>query len=252
MDWDTSAMDGQFIYLRRSFLCGGGLAALWHADNGLAVSLLPVMLLLARGYPEGRGDCQQKIAWLAGLSVSSVKKAARTLAEAGVIREFQERPGGVIWYAVTNLSMLRDGDTGSKTYFPGRIVAYEAWRELRRCERAVVLALAPLARTRHLVKKHEYESWPADATFTLHAWLVSIGAISDPMKHGPWGMEAKRIGETSCSELARLTGIDRASASRAIRGLMRPTWPPMPPLIHVSYGASGRTRFHLPDGWWLI
>lgn len=209
VEWSDAALEEQFVSIRHEFIRQRGLAQLWHADGGLAISALPVMWLLGRGYPEGLSVSQVRLAWLSGISRRSARRAVTTLAATALLREVKESANSVR-YALSGTALWKSrpeihGDR--KTHFPGRIVASGLWRSLRRAERATLLALT--------------------------------GVVS----------AAEREGVISCSGVSELTGIDRASASRAMRALSKPTLSARAPVALVDSGQDG-VGFYLTAEWW--
>lgn len=209
-DWSDEALDRQFVSIRQAFVHDGRIAALWRADHGLSVSALPVFWLLGRGYPDGVSVRSERVAWLAGISVRSVKAVAGRLGAAGVLR-MSCADGDSMRFALTGdglWSRIQHGSFDRKTHFPSRIVTSELWRCLRHTEKVTLMVLAGVttAKTR-------------EATI-------------------------------SCATIAALCGISRSSASRALHTLTtsKPAWP-VPPVEILAWGQEG-TDIGLSEKWW--
>ena len=208
-DWSDSAFEGQFVSIRRDFIRRGAVVPLWRADGGLAISALPVMCLLGRGYPDGLSVSLARLAWLAGISQRSAKRAVATLTQAALLRNVTTRGDAIRYTLAGDALWNRRVHDDRKTHFPGRIVASGLWRGLRRTERATLLALTSVVRA-------------AD-----HEGLIS------------------------CSGIAQITGIDRASASRAMRALCTPASNHGAPVAILGEGRDGM-EFELTDEWWAL
>lgn len=211
MEWSDAALGDQFVSIRHEFIRQGGLTRLWCADGGLAISALPVLWLLGRGYPEGLSVGRVRLAWLSGISRRSAQRAVTTLVAAALLRDVTESADSVR-YALSGTALWKsrpDIHGDRKTHLPGRIVASGLWRSLRRTERATLLALT--------------------------------GVVS----------AAEREGVISCSGISELTGIDRASASRAMHALSTPTFSARAPVALVDSGQDG-VGFYLPAEWWEL
>lgn len=249
----SQALRQQFVAMRRSFLLDGGLATLWRADRGLAVSLLPVMLLLGRGYFLGVDSPTKRLARYSGICERSVACGVRTLTNAGIVGLNEPSSPATISFAVTEQVLKPQQEPGRRTLFPGRIVDAGRWRRLTRCERVVLLALVGSATSRRLYPGHGME--PSIEVMRYHEWLVDVGATQSPTTlMQEFGITVPRVGTTSCSRLARLTGVDRSSASRALQSLSESTRDSSStarPLVYIDRSAEG-TRFHLPNTWWDV
>ena len=208
-DWSDFVFDEQFVSIRREFILRGALAQLWRADGGLAISALPVVWLLGRGYPDGLSVSLVRLAWLAGISQRSAKRAVATLTQAALLRNVTTGGDAVQYTLAGDALWNRRVHDDRKTHFPGRIVASGLWRGLRRTERATLLALTSVVRA------------------TDHEGLIS------------------------CSGIAGLTGINRASASRAMRALCTPTANRAAPVAILDEGRDG-VGFELTHEWWAL
>jgi hypothetical protein len=208
-DWSDSVFEEQFVSIRREFIRRGALAQLWRADGGLAISALPVVWLLGRGYLDGLSVSLVRLAWLAGISQRSAKRAVATLTRAALLRNVTTRGDAIRFTLAGEALWNRNVHDDRKTHFPGRIVASGLWRGLRRTERSTLLALTSVV------------------TATDHEGLIS------------------------CSGIAELTGIDRASASRAMRALCTPAPNHGAPVAILDEGRDG-VGFELTDEWWAL
>jgi hypothetical protein len=208
-DWSDSALEEQFVSIRREFIRRGTLAQLWRADGGLGISALPVMWLLGRGYPDGLSVSLIRLAWLAGISQRSAKRAVVTLTQTALLRNVTARGDAIRYTLAGDALWNRQVHDDRKTHFPGRIVASGLWRNLRRTERATLLALTSVVRA------------------TDHQGLIS------------------------CSRIAELTGIDRASASRAMRALCTPASNHVAPVAILDEERDG-VGFELTAEWWAL
>jgi hypothetical protein len=167
------------------------------------------MWLLGRGYPDGLSVSRVRLAWLSGISMRSAAGGIRTLTEAALLRNVTLRSHEVR-YAL-------DGDA--------------LWRFSPRIHGD---------RKTHfpgrIVASGMWRGLRRSERVTLLALTAVVSA-------------SEREGLISCSRISELTGIDRASASRAMRALSTPTATRLPPVTMLDVGRDG-VGFELNGEWW--
>ena len=235
--WSDDALDAQWVKVRRLFIRRGGLADLWRADGGLGVSVLPVALLLSRGYPAGVSVSRERLSWLAGVSTRSAALAMRTLSNAGVVALIPHSSRSTIRFVPTPEALREPGSLAHCFVFRGLVLSSGIWRRLPRTARTVALALGGASGSRL-----EYEDIQRGVWDDL-AGGVPGGVPSTPLH---------QVGMTTCAELAALTGLDRSSVSRGLASVHATRVAPFSePLAYVRTTKEG-TIYQLPASWWAL
>jgi hypothetical protein len=214
-----------FWPMPNQFVTDGHLARLWSdplvaaSYSSAAVSILPAIGMYMNTVPGGRRFMSQdQMAVLAGISVNSVRKAARLLTTTGLGKmEIDETPNGLpvsVWsiYEPAFLTMeLRTESsnpghtpTGEEGYFsfPGTALYGGYWSRLTGVQKAVYLAIAAKART--------YKREPAEHLLRM---VVTQGTADLILKHSG----RIQLAFVSNTDVAGLTGISRSSVVEAIR-----------------------------------
>lgn len=207
----NDSFETQFVSIRREFIRRGVLAQLWRVDRGLSVSALPIVWLLGRGYPDGLSVSRIRLAWLSGISPRSTGRVVSTLTDAGLLREVSVR-GDDVRYALS-------GDA--------------LWNRKRGIEGD--------RKTHFPGRIVSYGLWRG-LKRTERATLLALTSVA---------RATDREGLISCSGISALTGIDRASASRAMRGLSTPKGTRLPPVTLLDEGPDG-VGFELTESWWHL
>lgn len=232
--FSADVLDGQFFRFAREPFMDGLCARLWRADQGVSVSLLPVMALLSR---DGRqGECHlRNLAKWAGITPTEFRRARLTFLRNSEISLERSRRRGYIRFT-TSESLA--GIHGTPTFaFPGCIISSGVWASLAPDVRTVLLAL------RATSADFFFENCD-DSTEGVEDWLEEIDAVEYQQHCGAF---ARRVGQVDLQQLVAMTGIDSTRAFSAITALCR-----IPDDLCLFEVTESGMWYHLPGGWWGI
>lgn len=299
----------QFARLSRGLVRNGHWADLWDADRGASTSLLPVLALLSWGYQTAGARARlDQLQRYSGLSRRLVMRSFRTLQALRFADiDIGERSSTVSFRLLPRVFSSTD-------YFIMRrdLIDSAVWSGLTKSERSVAVAVAsslPAISWCHVMDEDVSATRSTDSDARGYPLLNVIGNAPLPRVISDWlwdqdavvwhhnetaenkkgtyfkeaHYEAERIGMRSLSELATLTGLNRASISRAITRLngarrkasrsyisdlvesmrlseptashmmthleARPFWQPGIVVV-ASWGTADGHWFHTPDKWW--
>jgi hypothetical protein len=226
----------QFLRLPRAFFRKMWWAALWRDDQGCAGSLLLVLALCARGYPNGATVSLARLKELSGLTAPELQRARRTLIRwrRMEVVEFLRSPRRGVWRFRLE-GRIRCLDTEPRFYVPGRIVASGLWAELSPPERSVLLTLAALARAQVYAKQedgdeeNDEDEYDDDVNDTedvdltrLKDWVKGQGLLNLPDEEREYSYGyTRRVGITYYDEIAEHSGCVEVAVQEALERLSR-------------------------------
>lgn len=220
-----------------------GLLRQLHDRAGGAVSLLPVLLLLACRTGEVRIR-RSELRILAGIRPSAIARGLEQLRLHEVLTQWSEANGELV--IVVRAEFRHPGN--SFFFFPGYLITSGSWAGLTPRARLVLLTLAAFAHGQW----HRLEEY---AETEVIEWMDSLGALEDgrSVPGDDYSLMARRLGSFHLIELSRATGLRENELELVLKELAR--HPAGPVELHEledpeSPWNLGRFYYHLPAPVW--
>lgn len=156
----SSSIAHQYARIRRDLVTSGRWARLWQSGGSSAVSLLPVLALLARGYgSKGAAVRIDRLATISGLSRREVTTGFELLVDEGVVRDLRSRFPSTKRFSLEDLLV---SDSGPQRFtITGALFDKGIWSRLDPEEKACLIAVLALARNESRFISVDDEPFPS-------------------------------------------------------------------------------------------